>query len=144
VKIEESVEIRRPVAEVFDFASDPAHWSRWASAFESVEAGDGSHPPAPGDVFRTEAYFMGKQVRTDFEVTAVDPPRFFGYRATRGPVPGEFRWTFSESGTGTRFHFEVEGEPKGLARMMAPMAAPAVRAQIRHDLDRLKKILEAG
>jgi len=143
VKVEESIEIRRPVKDVFAFATDPGKWPSWASAFQDIEgAPDGA--PKVGDVFRATATFMGRDVATSFEVTDVRPPNLFAYRAVRGPVPGDFRWSFTEAGTGTRFHFSIEGKPSGLAKMIAPMAAPAVKSQIHTDLDRLKEILEAG
>src|SRR5215210_1480011 len=139
---EESVEINRPVEEVFSYVSTLESQPEWATPPQEVRK-DTPGPPKEGDTFTSVTKFLGRRLETPFRITSIEPNRQFSYRATGGPLPDQ-RWnnTFEEVSGGTRLTMVVEGEPGGFFRLAEPLLERAVRRQFRADLGTLKDMLE--
>ena len=140
---EESVEINRPVEEVFSYVSTVESQPEWATPPQEVRK-DTPGPPREGDAFTAVAKFLGRRLETPFRITSIEPNRQFSYRATGGPIPDQ-RWnnTFEEVSGGTRLTLVVEGEPGGFFRLAEPLLERAANRQFRADLGTLKDMLEA-
>ncbi|MBA2534127.1 MAG: SRPBCC family protein [Rubrobacter sp.] len=144
MRAEESVEIDRPVGEVFAYAADPEHFPEWSGIIIEVHKEEPGGTIAQGDRFTTVSKFLGRRFETPFVVTVREPNRRHSHRSTGGPLPQEYTSTFEETaGGGTRMMQVVEGEPGGFFRLAGALLERAVRRQFRADLGTLKDFLEA-
>ncbi len=143
MRVEESVEINRPVEEVFSYVSTLENFPEWAGPPIEVRK-DTPGPPKEGDTFTSVAKFLGRRFETPFRITSVEPNQRLSYQATGGPLPDQ-RWTLAweEVSGGTRYTQVVEGEPRGFFRLADPLLERALKRQFRTDLETLKDLLEA-
>ncbi len=144
MRIEESVEINRPLEEVFNYVANPENLPEWSGIVLEVQK-EGQGQPQEGDRFTTVAKFLGRRFETPMEVTAHEPPRRHTDRSTGGPFPQEYTFILEETAEGrTRLTQLAEGEPGGFFRLVGPLLEMAGRRQFRADLGNLKDLLEAG
>ncbi len=136
IKVEETVEIGRPVDEVFPYVADPKNLATWAGVVVEVRT-DG------GDRFTLVQQFLGRRFETPCEVITSEPNRRYSYRSTGGPIPLTFTYTCESSGAGTRFTHTGEGEPGTFFSVVGPLFERAARRQVRHDVETLKDVLES-
>ena len=136
IKVEETVEIDRPVDDVFAYVADPENQATWTGVVVEVRK-DG------GDRFTLVQKFLGRRFETPCEVTASEPNRRYVYRSVGGPIPYTFSFTLEPAGAATRLTFTGEGEPGNFFRLVGPLFEKAAKRQMRHDLDTLKDLLES-
>ena len=143
MRVEESVEINRPVEEVFSYVSTLENLPEWAGPALEVRK-DTPGPPKEGDTFTSVAKFLGRRFETPFQITSVEPNRRLSYHATGGPLPDQ-RWTHTceEESGGTRYTMVLEGEPGGFFRPAEPLIQRAAKRQFRADLETLKDMMES-
>lgn len=133
--------IDRPRVAVSTYASDPHNAPEWYANIHRVEWL--TDPPlATGTRLRFEARFLGRPMAYTYVVDAYEPGRELVMRTADGPFPMETTYAWSDDARGTRMVLRNRGGPGGLAGMVAPLMALAVRAANRKDLARLKEILE--
>ncbi len=144
IRIEESVEINRPVEEVFSYATNPENFPQWVGNVIEVRK-DASGPLREGTSFTVEQKLLGRRFEAPFEVIAYEPNRRYAHRSTGGPVPVTMNFTYDEpvSSEGTRLTQRNEGEPGGFFRLVGPVLERALRRQMRTNLENLKDLLEA-
>ena len=143
MRVEESVEINRPVEEVFSYVANPENLPEWSGLVLEVHK-ETQGQPEEGDRFTTIAKFLGRRFETPFERRAYEPNRRYTDRAAGGPIPHQdWTYTFEEVSGGTRITRAVEGEPGGFFRLAGPLLERAGRRQVRADLGNLKDLLEA-
>jgi uncharacterized membrane protein len=142
MRVEESVEINRPVEEVFSYAADPEHFPEWAGIVIETRK-DTPGPLLESSTFTTVGKFLGHRFDTPFEVTAHEHPRRHSHKSTGGPIPQEWTLTFEEVAGGTHVTEVVEGEPGGFFGLAEPLLERVARRQFRADLETLKDLLEA-
>jgi uncharacterized protein YndB with AHSA1/START domain len=111
-----TIEIARPPEDVFGYLTDVANLPAWQSSIVSAEA-DGE--VREGTRIRERRTFMGREVKTESEVTAYDPPRRFDLRSRAGPASYVIRHTFEPIGTGTRLNVVVDVKISGMMRIAA-------------------------
>ena len=144
VKIEASVDIDRPIDEVFAYVTDPAKTPEWSSmALECSLEGDGRI--GVGSRIRTVGKFLGRRVEATSEVTEYDPPRKFAIQAVSGsgPVRGNIERRLESIGQGTRYHSTLTGESGGLFKLADPIVAALMKRTVDTDHQALKALLEA-
>ncbi len=139
VRIEESIHIERPVAEVFAYVSDPVHLPEWTAIVTDVRT-DTPSPSAAGTRFTVTQKFLGTKWETPCEVTSSDGGRF-SYRSVGGPVPYTFTYTCEAAPEGTRLTIVGEGEPGNLFRLAGPLFVKAAQRQVRSDLETVRDLL---
>jgi carbon monoxide dehydrogenase subunit G len=143
VRFELSIEIARPVHEVWEYLIDPENVPEWqASAVSSHQISDG--PMGVGTHLEDERRFLGRRGRSEVEVTEFEPERLFTLHGISGPVRFTVRHRLEPSVAGTHVEIEAEADPGGLGRLMRPMIERAAEHEIRKDFDRLKQALEKG
>ena len=145
VHFEASVEIERPVEEVFGYVTVPENLPEWAGPVIEVRDVQKAAPDQlrQGDKFTAAAKFLGRRFETPCEVTDYLSNRQFSFRSTGGPVPQEFTYAFEPTLEGTRFTQSVEAQPGAFFRLTGPLFEAAGRRQINNDLETLKDLLEA-
>ena len=77
VRIEENVEIKRPIGQVFTYVTDAKKWSRWDSALlESEQTSPGQL--GIGATLRGDQRIMGRRRVWTAKVTDYEPNRKWG------------------------------------------------------------------
>jgi uncharacterized membrane protein len=140
VRVEHSIVIERPPAEVFAYTTDPGKLPEWQStALEARSEG----PIQQGAHLTEVRKFLGRRMESEVEVTAYEPDRRFGLKVLSGPVPFTFEQTLEPADGSTRVKVVLEGEPGGFFKLAEPLVERAVRRQVEADFEQLKDILEA-
>ena len=140
VRVEESIEINRPVEEVFAYSTDVENLPEWAGPVAEARK-EGPGPLSVGDQFTLVQKFLGRRFESPCEVIALEPNRRFEYRSWGGPVP--FTYTCMPSGAATRFTMIAEGEPGSFFKLVGPLFEKADKRQVKNDLETLKDIAES-
>ncbi len=117
-KIQHSIEIEKPVEEVFSYASD---WTRWHTWFEGVspftlisgtEHGNGTR-------YAYNVKILGVTVPVGIEIREYNVNKGWKGISTKGP-PYKTLWIFEETDKGTRFTFGME------FRIPVPLIGPVI------------------
>ena len=141
IRIELTVEIARPPEDVFELLSDIDRLSEWqASAVEAHTNG----PLAEGSRVAEKRRLLGREVDTELEVAAYEPPKRLTLRSLGGPVDFTVDHELTARGGGTVLRFVAEAQPGGLLRLTEPVLARTAEHEFRQDFDRLKELLESG
>src|SRR5262249_2145194 len=105
---------------------------------------DWQPPLAVGSRLRFVAHFLGRRLAYTYEVKELVPGERLVMATSEGPFPMETTYEWADAEGGTRMTLRNRGEPAGVARLGAPLRAPAMRRANRKDLRRLKGLLEAA
>ena len=143
MRVQESIEINRPLEEVFNYLSEAANFPEWTAHTLEVRK-DTPGPPQQGDGFTVAIKSLGRRFETPYERTSYEPNRRYTDRAVGGPIPNQqWDYTFQEVSGGTRLTRAVEAKPGGLLKLLEPLQRRTVKRQLRKDLQTLKDLLEA-
>lgn len=137
VTFEATVDIDRPVEEVFDYVADLTHVPEWAPSIQKIRV-DG--PPRVGATAMQTHSFMGRMNEVQSEITQYEQNRRFGF-ASKPPFSAAQVITFTAQDSGTRVHGRFEGE----FRVPGPLQKVflvAAKKEYEKDYARLKHILE--
>jgi len=141
--VEVTVEIDRPASEVFAYLEEVTNNTEWLRGMRSCTWT--TDPPVHvGSRYEQMAEFLGRPIRTSFEVTAHHPGRLvtiesregssFPLRVTRQVQPLD--------GSRCRVTETVESDPSGFYRIARPLLRAVVTRTIRRDYRSLKALLE--
>jgi uncharacterized protein YndB with AHSA1/START domain len=130
-----AVHIRRPIEDVFVYASDPLNMPHWYSAVQEVK-------PLSGATYVMERRLPGGVARNELEIVERDPPAAFTLRTISGPTPLTYRYRLSPEDGGTRLELHATVELDGLAAIAGPLAVRGVKRGMDANLSALKAILE--
>jgi uncharacterized membrane protein len=86
VRVEESVEVNRPLEEVFNYVSDVGNYPEWMAHALEVR-NDTAGPPRQGDRFAVAIKSIGRRFETPYERIAFEANRRCTDRAVGGPIP---------------------------------------------------------
>jgi uncharacterized membrane protein len=144
MRVEKSIEINRPLEEVFNYVSEVGNYPGWMAHALEVRK-DTVGPPQQGDSFIVAIKSVGRRFETPYERAFYEPNRRYTDRAVGGPVPNQ-RWdcAFQEVPGGTRLTRAVEAEMSGILKLLEPIQKRAAERQLRKDLQTLKDVLEAA
>lgn len=143
VRIDERIEIRRPIRDVFQFWQNFENLPRVMDHLQSVERLENgrSHWVAQGP--------LGVTVEWDAEIINQRPDRLLAWRSLPGgdlDTAGSVRFSPSPDRLATALRLQLKYDPPGgrLGARVAWLLGENPRRQIRHDLARLKDLLEGG
>jgi uncharacterized membrane protein len=146
VDVSTAIEIERPRDAVAAYAADPDNAPSWYANIETVEWRT-PRPAAVGSRVAFVARFLGRRLAYTYEIRELVPGERLVMSTAQGPFPMETTYTWAAAGHGdeqaTRMTLRNRGEPRGFAKVGAPMMAASMRKANRADLDRLKALLEA-
>jgi uncharacterized protein YndB with AHSA1/START domain len=144
IEIEFSIDVERPIEEVFAYLSDPAKVPEWDPRVVSVEQ-ETDGPLGVGTRLRETRRMAGRKLEQVVEVAEYEPPRLFSLRIVSGPLPLDGRNRLEAlDDMRTRVSFAGSGEPKGLARLAQPLVRRMVERQLRAHYGRIRERLEAA
>lgn len=138
---ERTVTVRRPVQDVYAYVADGANNRRWRAGVLEISrsSGDGGVGTVYHQVLKGPA---GRRIPGDYRVTAAEPSTLYAFEVIAGPARPTGRFDLvPEADGGTRVTFTLDLEPKGLMKVMAPMIAKQMGAEVA-SLERLKADLE--
>lgn len=134
-----TVDVARDPAEVFAYLTDVSKLPQWQATASNAEV-DGAI--RQGARIRERRNFLGRDVRTELEVTAYEPPRRFDVQSRGGPVAFTIRHTLAPNDGGTRLRAEVDVKLGAMMRIAAQGPLKLAEREFRGDFERLKKLLE--
>ena len=143
MKIEFSIDIARPVAEVFAYVTDPANLPEWQPTTLEVRM-EGDGPMGVGTrMTEVRRGPFGRRIESLVEVSEYEPDRRFSLRIVDGPLPVDGAHTFEATPDGARIDFVAEGSTHGALRLAEPLLRRVLARQFRSYYERLKQVLEA-
>jgi carbon monoxide dehydrogenase subunit G len=99
---------------------------------------------AEGSRVREKRRLFGRELDTELEVVAYEPPGRLTLRSLGGPVKFTVDHELVAGGGGTQLRFLAEAQPGGLLRLTEPVLARTAEQEFHRDFDRLKALLESG
>ena len=141
-----SIEIRRPIEQVFDFITTPGNWPQWHPASVSV-GGNAEHSLLPGEEISENISVAGHHGQVTWLVRERSAPHRWAIDGT-GKDGGHatITYTLTRNSDGTTFERQlVYTMPNPL---LAVLDWLIIRSRMKADsakaLQRLKQLLESG
>ena len=133
--------IYRPLKQVFSFVATPENDFQWqygtleAAPISTGEIGIGSQ-------FRAIGHFMGRRIKTTYEVTKFETNTRYGFRSLSGPLDSYTLYSFEPTDDGTKVSLYTETTPRELAESIDALAVKKFKKQHKENLATLKSTLE--
>lgn len=122
---------------IADFSRNPG-WQRGMKTAEWV-----TEPPlAVGSRYVQRAGFLGREIRSLFEVIELDPGTLVTIDTVEGTFPITVTRSVTPEGNGCLISADVRGDAGGLFGLMKPLLRILVRRSVAGDYKRLKRLLE--
>jgi uncharacterized protein YndB with AHSA1/START domain len=141
VNVEISVNIDRPVEEVFAYLSDVERIPEWNSMVDEVVPSE--RPLRVGSTAHLKMRLLGRRIEATLEVVELEPNRRVVVM-TGAPISVTDTWTFEALGENrSRLIYNTVGDTKGFFKLADPIVARVVKKQLTAQLETLKELLEA-
>ncbi len=140
--IEDSIEIKAPVGEVFAALTDPHRTSEWnPNIIEVRDITEGA--TRQGTAWRQIAMIAGRKVNLSCRIQRFEPPHV-GELEIAGDQRGRVLTVCRETSEGTHVTQSLEFVPPGgmLGQMASTMLQPMLRRELAQTLSRQRDILE--
>ena len=138
-----TIEIQRPIEDVFAVLTDVTKTGQWYPA--KVEEWWTTPPPhGVGSVRRARVLVMGRGVENDAIVTEYEPPRLAALKGLSRSAPFEAKLSFEPIDAGTRVDVETVFHLRGVMRLIGPMFVKTYERGWDVGMSNLKRMMEAG
>jgi uncharacterized membrane protein len=141
-RIEESIEIKRPVDKVFAYTTDAKNWPRWQSFIPEAEQ-TSQGPVNVGTTFKGVSRMMGRSMKWTAIATEYESDKKWGKKITSGSLAIEEHVTYNPAGGGTIFTIVYDMKAGGFLKLLSPLMAGSMRKETKKSLGNLKSNLEA-
>ena len=142
ITFQTSIDIERPIEEVFAYVSDPGNLPSWNSAVRDVRPTRGAK--GIGSTYEMRRQLPTGSVTNQLEIVAREQPLEFAIRTTAGPTPFLYRYRFAAMNDKTTLQLDAQVELDGIAKVMPQLARTAVKRGVDDNLATLKLLLEKG
>ena len=143
IKVNSSVLIDKPIAEVYDFVTTPENDSKWYLGLESRDHTPGE-PPGVGSTSQSDIRFLGMTMTVTWEVIDYERPTRIGVKTVDGPVLVHAGYNFEAVSDGqTKVTVEGEADLKGVFDLAEPLVERMAQRQWDASFENLKDVLEA-
>jgi uncharacterized membrane protein len=142
MKVEKTVIIKKPVAEVFAYALNNENATKWQGGVVSMQIDEGPDNVV-GSRYTEVRKFLGQEIKTTLEITAFTENLKWAAKVIKGPVPYEVTMTYTAVPEGTKVTTLVEGEPKGFFKLAEAIVASTLEKSLEEDQNRLKDLMES-
>ncbi|HSK91713.1 MAG TPA: SRPBCC family protein [Euzebyales bacterium] len=140
IEFTNTIEIHRPVAEVFAFVSDLGHTPEWNWAIsETRKTTEG--PVGVGTTYR-QTRTVPQHATEELEITALQPDQLLEVTGVLASLPAHLTYRFHTAPQGTRLENTVQLQPAGALRLLAPLTAKRIERSVAENLGVLKNRLE--
>lgn len=141
VRIASSIDIHRPVAEVFDYISSSANDFAWQ--YGTLASGRlSAASAAPGGSFRSVGHLMGRRMVSTFEITEYERNRQYGFRSLTGPLISHTRYTLKATSGSTRVRIVTQADLGNGSATVGSGMEKYMQKELKDNLAMLKTILE--
>lgn len=140
-RVRGSIDIERPVDEVFDVVADQTNEPLYNPAITSARRLDDG-PIGVGTRFLATVLTRGKPQEVEIEVTGFERPTWISSRSMLGRSTVSGRVRFDPVGSGTRFSWDWDVQVGTGARVLGPLVSVIGRRQERAIWGGLKHFLE--
>ncbi|KGN31340.1 polyketide cyclase [Knoellia sinensis KCTC 19936] len=123
MRIIRTITVDVPRSAAFEFLSDFTTTMEWDPATVLTERVSGDR--GVGTVYRNVSRFLGRESELTYEVTTLEPGRRFALRGENKTLVAHDVMTFAGDERRTELTYEATFTFKGLARVVAPLLAPA-------------------
>ena len=125
MKIQRTVETPAAPAAVFAYLSDFATTTEWDPGTVSTTrvSGDGD----VGTEYRNVSTFMGRKTELTYRVTEHTPDHRFALRGENKTVVAHDTMEIEPHGSGSRVTYTADFAFSGVAKVVAPLLAPALK-----------------
>jgi hypothetical protein len=141
-----SIEVDRPVSEVFAYVTDPSRFSEWQNGVVDGHR-QGSGPASVGDkCINTRQIGFAKRPVTS-EITRIDAPRTWSVRGIDGPIRAAVDVNVEplEEGKQSKVTITIDFTGRGIGKLIVPLAIrPQAAKEMTANMQRLKQRLEAS
>jgi uncharacterized protein YndB with AHSA1/START domain len=134
-----TIEIARPPAQVYAFATDPGRFPQWQRDVVAVELRGERE-------FATVRRFAGARRTVVQQITRVDPPHAWAAHGSDGPIRPHATVTVEpvRDGTASRVTFTLGFEGHGLGIPLVPLVLAQARKAAPSSYRNLQRLLEEG
>ena len=140
LNVEKSVFIKKTPEVVWAFVTAEGNYTKWQPAVTQVI--EGGPRNTVGSHFTEVRKFMGRELRTTYEITEYVPNAKWAGKVVDGPVHYEVTNTCEASDAGTKYTTRVEGDTKGFFKLAEGLVASQLEKSLAEDFQRLKELLE--
>jgi carbon monoxide dehydrogenase subunit G len=140
-----SVEVDRPAAEVFAYATNPSKFHEWQQGVVSGSM-EGDGEPSIGDHCLTTRRIGGSERPATSELLRRDPPHSWAVRGIDGPIRAQVDVTVEPlADTRSRLTIAVDFEGHGIGKLLVPLVVRRqARAEMPGNIAKLKERVEAS
>ena len=143
LEIESSAAISAPAEAAWEVVADFSRNPEWQRGMQ--ECTWVTEPPlAVGSRYEQRARFLGREIRSLFEVVALDPGRAITIDTIEGSFPIKVTRRVVPTTDGCIVTADVAGDAGGFFGLLAPLLRPLVKRSVDGDYARLKTLLEDG
>jgi uncharacterized protein YndB with AHSA1/START domain len=140
IVINTTIQIRRPIDDVFTYVADPEHFPDWNSAVTDVQP-----TSATGDdssTFVMTRHLATGKATNELRVVAFEPPTRFVIETTSGATPFHYEYRFSGDDCATVLELNAHADLSPLSTLLGPLARHGLESGINANLETLKNILD--
>ena len=139
-----TIDVDRPAARVFAYATDPARFSEWQAGVTEGHI-DPHGPAGPGTRCMTTRRIGGTNRTVTSEITHIDPPSAWGVQGIDGPIRARVNLTVEPlTGSRSRLTIAVDFEGHGIGKLLVPLIIRRqARSEMPANVTELKRRIEA-
>ncbi len=143
-KLESSIEINLPIAEVIAFVDDNSNDPIWqTSVLQSEKKSEGQ--PAVGTIYHVKEKFLGRVIEQNWEVTERNEDgSYWKARSVTGPFPMSTSMRFDATDRGTSVTRTLSIDVGRFFKVASPVVGHIAKRELDMDFANLKELLEAG
>ncbi len=142
IQFDVSIQIDRPLEQVFAYVADENNMARWNSAVQSVRQ-TSPEPTGVGATYHMVRQLPQGRAENTYKITAYQPNQELTIETTSGPTPFRYHYRFEPTGNGTQLSLAAEVKTSGLASLAAPLLTRGIKSGIETNFATLKQLLEA-
>ena len=137
------INIKCPIAQVSEYATNPDHAPEWYINIHSAEWKT-PQPLTIGTQIAFKAKFLGRELAYVYEIIEYLPEKKLVMKTANGPFPMETIYTWQAIDENhTRMTLNNKGNPTGFSKIFSPFMSSMMRRANMNDLKKIKDILES-
>ncbi|MBN4073325.1 SRPBCC family protein [Mariprofundus ferrooxydans] len=142
-KLEASIKINRPIADVIAFVDDNTNDPMWqSSVLESEKKSDGE--PVVGTVYYVREKFLGRVIEQEWVITERNADgSYWAAKSTTGAFPMEATMAFEGDGESTVINRTLSIDVGRFFKVASPVVGHIANREMKNDFENLKELLEA-
>ena len=143
IDLETTVEISRPVAEVFGFVADQTNAPTWQDGLQEVRRLT-EGPLGIGTEHEFIRRFVGRRLATRNRFVSFEEGRYVEFEIPDGWLTGRASYLAEPSPSGTVLTSRMRFRARGPSVLLEPVLTRLLARDSRRDEARLKRLLEQG